>query len=98
MIFASKQIKSPDSVITRGLTSTRDKSFSKNSLIKPLKISLNCEHWVSLSPRFLERSLACDSLGPLMGSISALNIFSGVSSATSSIFTPPSVEAITTSL
>ena len=50
----------------------------------------------AFSPNSSDRDLACESSGPLMGSISCLKIFSGVFSATSSMLTPPSVDAITT--
>ena len=41
-IFASKQIKSPSDVMTKGLISNNDKSFSINILDKERYKSLNC--------------------------------------------------------
>ena len=96
LTFPSKHLRLFLSSITRGLISINAKSFSINNFERFLKISINC--FVCSLFKFNPRANLFASSSEASSSIftEALKIFSGLFSATSSMLTPPSGEAITT--
>ena len=65
-----------------------------NASYKFLKRLEPCSFKLSDKQREVQRVFISSSVTPSSGSIATVVILSGVSSATSSIFTPPSVETI----
>src|SRR5690606_4249037 len=96
LILASRQCRLPSLVITSGFTSSSARSLSSNSFARPRKILVNCLTCSALRPSLKAMSRAWYGCAPTSGSMVALRIFSGVSCATFSISTPPSVEAMNT--
>ena len=92
--FASKAKTSPSPVVTSGLISTIEQSFSTKTLYKESKnfAALFTDSFGILILNAIRRAWKGDN--PITGSIVSLKIFSGVLAATSSISVPPSSEAI----
>ena len=85
---------SPFPSLTRGLISIIEQSFSVNKEARLTIISVNELQDFPDRPRESPREFATSSLRPSDGSNQTLWMASGEVSATSSISTPPSVEAM----
>ena len=95
-ILASTQANSPDLRTANGLISNNAKSFSVKALYAPVINLANSLICLSFRPSLKATSRAWQGCKPTSGSTSTFKIFSGVSSATFSISTPPSVDAMNT--